>query len=51
MNTAGHSFSGSFRLTNSVDSKVLCEDLSREESRETMHRMGQFSIKLCDFFV
>ena len=34
MNTAGHSFSGSFRLTNSVDSKVLCEDLSREESRE-----------------
>ena len=34
MNTVEHSFSGSFRLTNSVDSKVLCEDLSREESRE-----------------
>ena len=34
MNTVEHSFSGSFHLTNSVDSKVLCEDLSREESIE-----------------
>ena len=34
MNTEEHSFSDSFRLTNSVDSKVLCEDLSREESIE-----------------
>ena len=33
MNTVEHSFSGSFHLTNIVDSKVLCEDLSREESR------------------
>ena len=34
MNTVEHSFLGSFHLTNIVDSKVLCEDLSREESRE-----------------
>ena len=34
MNTVEHSFSSSFLLTNIVDSKVLCEDLSREESRE-----------------
>ena len=33
MNTVEHSFSCPFHLTNIVDSKVLCEDLSREESR------------------
>ena len=29
MNTVEHSFSGSFHLTNIVDSKVLCEDLEQ----------------------
>ena len=33
MNTVEHSFSCPFHLTNIVDSKVLCEDLSREESK------------------
>ena len=46
MNTEEHSFSDSFLLTNIVDSKVLCEDLSREESkRKNEARKGEICEK------